>query len=211
MKICFVNPNSTAEMTRRMVEQARRHAPPGTSICGATNSSGPPSIQGSADGAAAEPGTLALLAQGGFDTAVIGCFDDTGIQAARRSAAARVIGLGEASYIMADRLRQPFFVLTTSQLSVPVLAANVQAYGLARHCAGVCAANVPVLDLEYDRAAATDRLISAGLAHIRRSEGIQTVVLGCAGMGGLAGEIAAALGIQAIDPVAAAVALALEA
>lgn len=208
MKLCFVNPNSTTEMTRRMVEQARGLAPRGLSIIGATNTAGPPSIQGQADGDAAEPGTLSLLAAGGFDLAVIGCFDDTGLQVARTRCAIPIVGLGEASFQRGHDQAEPFIVLTTSELSVPVLEANIASYGLHRHCIGIFASGVPVLDFEHDRANARDRLISEARRLCTEHGQTRTLVLGCAGMGGLAAELTEALGLTVIDPIEAALAVA---
>lgn len=208
MRLCLVNPNATAEMTRRMVEQARNLAPQGVEVSGATNTQGPPAIQGQADGDAAEPGTLALLAAGGFDLGVIGCFDDTGLPAARRSCPVPILGLGEASFTQADEQAAPFVVLTTSALSVPVLEANITSYGLEGHCLAVVASGVPVLAFEHDRASARNRLAETAKKACDDFAGTRTLVLGCAGMGGLATDLSKELGLAVIDPIEAALALA---
>lgn len=210
MKLCFVNPNSTAEMTRRMVEQARNLAPQGVEVSGATNTQGPAAIQGQADGDAAEPGTLALLAAGGFDLAVIGCFDDTGLPAARLSCPVPILGLGKASFTQADERAAPFVVLTTSTLSVPVLEANITSYGLERHCLAVVASGVPVLDFEHDRASARNRLVKAAKKACHEFAGTRTLLLGCAGMGGLAAELSHELSLPVIDPIEAALTLSMK-
>lgn len=210
MKLHFVNPNATAEMTRRMVEQARNLAPQSVEVTGATNTQGPAAIQGQADGDAAEPGTLALLAAGGFDLAVIGCFDDTGLPAARRSSPVPILGLGQASFIRAHEQAAPFIVLTTSALSVPVLEANITGYGLQRHCLAVVASGVPVLDFEHDRASARSRLVQAAKKACAEYSGTRTLVLGCAGMGGLATDLSQELNLPVIDPIEAALTLSMK-
>lgn len=210
MKLRFVNPNSTAEMTRRMVEQARSLAPQGIEVTGATNEQGPAAIQGQADGDAAEPGTLALLLAGGFDVGVIGCFDDTGLPAARARSQVPLLGLGEASFSVADSRAEPFVVLTTSQLSVPVLEANIASYRLTRHCLAVIASDVPVLAFEHDRANAAARLTARAKQALSAHETARSLVLGCAGMGGLASEVSRELGLTVIDPIEAALACALK-
>ena len=208
MKLCFVNPNSTVEMTERMVDQARGLAPRDFVVTGVTNTAGPASIQGQADGDAAEPGTLSLLAEGGFDLGVIGCFDDTGLPIARSRSRMPLVGLGEASFITAHDLAEPFIVLTTSQLSVPVLEANIASYNLQRHCLGVFASGVPVLDFEHDRANAKERLIAQARRRCAEHTQTHTLVLGCAGMGGLAADLSQALNLTVVDPIEAALSLA---
>ncbi len=87
MRILFINPNATVSMTHKIEAAARAAASPGTTILSATNHAGPASIQGAADGAAAEPGLLALIAErdADADAFVIACFDDTGLETARNA------------------------------------------------------------------------------------------------------------------------------
>lgn len=192
-------------MTRRMADQARHHLPEGVDLIARTNSGGPVSIQGAADGVAALPGTLRLLEQTTFDVAVIGCFDDTGLFEMWSSQTKPVIGLGHAAFLNADRIGRGWGVLTTSPLSVPVLNRNLHAYRLTKRCRTIRASNIDVLDFETDRSGATQRLIAAGSSLLEDHPDIETVVLGCAGMGGLAETIETALGVRIVDPVVAAV------
>lgn len=201
MRLLVVNPNSTAEMTARMAAQLARELPDHIHLTERTNHDGPPSIEGEADGDASVPGTLALLQQIPFDMAIIGCFDDTGLEEARARHGDRVIGIGDACYRHAAELNARFAVLTTSPLSVPVLKRNVARSGFGPICTGVFASNVPVLDFESARAAATERMIAAGRDLQLRDRGTDIVVLGCAGMGGLAEAVSEALGLPVLDPM----------
>lgn len=202
MRLLVLNPNATAEMTDRIGAEALRHLPEGIDLVLRTNLAGPASIQGHADGLAALPGTLDLLAETEFDAAVIGCFDDTGLAQTPKSS---VIGLGEAAMRKADSLGQPYAVLTTSELSVPVLAENARAYGVETHLVCIRASTIAVLDFESNRQAAAHRLIAAAKTLLAEHPDIKTIVLGCAGMGGLAAEMESALNIRVIDPIIASV------
>ena len=195
MRLLVLNPNATAEMTDRIGAEALRQLPEGIDLVLRTNLAGPASIQGHADGLAALPGTLDLLAETEFDAAVIGCFDDTGLAQTPKGS---VIGLGEAAMRKADSLGQPYAVLTTSELSVPVLAENARAYGIR-------ASTIAVLYFESNRQAAAHRLIAAAKTLLAEHPDIKTIVLGCAGMGGLAAEMESALNIRVIDPIIASV------
>jgi len=181
--IVIINPNSTVSMTDAMVETARKVAP-GADIVGWTSTDGPPAIQGAQDGDAAIPPLLKLVKQAdeaGAKVIILGCFDDTGLTAARALARCPVIGIGQAAYHLASLYGPRFSVVTTLDVSVPILAANISAYGLDKNLGRVRASGVPVLALEDDREKAT-RQVKAEIVAAYHDDGINSVVLGCAGM-----------------------------
>lgn len=206
MRILFINPNATVSMTQKIEAAARAAVSPGTSILSATNHSGPASIQGAADGEAAEPGLLALIAERetDADAFVIACFDDTGLAKARTLTKKPVLGIGEAAMRLAAEGGRAFSVVTTLSVSVPVIEENVRAYALGNLCRRVRASEVPVLALEEPGSAARETVaaeIAAALAEDRPG----AVVLGCAGMADLAEAFAARFGVPVFDGVVCAV------
>lgn len=207
MRLLFINPNSTASMTETIAAAARAAAPAGVEVVARTNAAGPPAIQGEADGAAALPGLLAEIAAAGdtADAIVIACFDDTGLAEARALAPCPVLGIGQAAYLAAVLLGHRFSVVTTLAVSVPILEANLAAYGLAGACARVRASGIPVLEVE-----AAGEAIAAEAERAIAEDGADAIVLGCAGMAGLV-ERLATLPVPVIDGVAAATSLALAA
>lgn len=210
MRLLFVNPNSTARMTATIATAARRAAPPGVEIAARTNHAGPPAIEGEADGRAAVPGMLAEIAAGiagpeAPDAVVIACFDDTGLAAARALAPCPVLGIGQAAYLAAVLLGRRFSVVTTLAVSVPILEANLAAYGLGAACARVRASGVPVLAVE-----AAGDAIAAEAARAVAEDGAEAIVLGCAGMAGLVERLAGGP-VPVIDGVTAATHLAVAA
>ena len=89
-KILIVNPNTTASMTETIGAAARAVAAPGTDISAVTSSMGPVSIEGYYDEAFAVPGLIqALMNAPDADAAIVACFDDTGLDAARTAARSR--------------------------------------------------------------------------------------------------------------------------
>lgn len=181
--IVIINPNSTQTMTDAMVETARKAAPE-AEVIGWTSIDGPPAIQGAEDGSAATPPLLKLVRkadEAGASAIIIGCFDDTGLSAARDMANCPVIGIGQAAYHLASLFGPRFSVVTTLEESVPVLTENVTQYGLQRNLVRIRASGVPVLALEDDRQIATRRVKDEIRAAIEE-DNINSVVLGCAGM-----------------------------
>ena len=209
MDILVVNPNTTASMTAKIGRAAERAAGPGTRIHAVQPAMGPASIEGFYDEAFAVPGLLAEIAKGeaaGMAGHVVACFDDTGLDAARCLAVAPVVGIGEAAFHVAALLAHRFTVITTLSRSIAAIEGNLVRYGLAARCARVRAAAVPVLALEDRDADAVGR-IAAAIGRAKDEDGADAIVLGCAGMADLAGELAIAHGLPVIDGVAAAVVL----
>ena len=203
--IVIINPISTQSMTTAMVETARKAAPR-TQVVGWTSAGGPPAIQGEQDGDAAIPPLLELVKkadEAGARAIIIGCFDDTGLSAARALATCPVIGIGQAAYHLASLFGQRFSVVTTLDVSVPVLNANVSDYGLDKNLGRIRASGVPVLALEDDRANATKK-VKAEIRAAVREDNINSVVLGCAGMVHIVEE-SDDISIKLIDGVQAAV------
>lgn len=207
MRIMVINPNATVSMTEKIAAAARAALPAGASVIALTNHAGPASIQGPEDGARAVPGLLALVAgattDARADAIVIACFDDTALAEARALSPVPVIGIGEAAFHAAMMLGARYSVVTTLSVSVPVIEANLAAYGIAGSCIRVRASEVPVLDLEHPGSAAEDR-VSAEIARALAEDGAAAIVLGCAGMADLAARLQARHGVPVIDGVAAA-------
>ncbi|MEI1246517.1 aspartate/glutamate racemase family protein [Rhizobium aouanii] len=206
MRILIVNPNTTASMTEKAATAARVVAASGTEIIAATSRMGPVSIEGHYDGALAIPGLLAELKerQGvGYDAAVIACFDDTGLEAARTFADVPILGLCESAVVTAGFLAQRFTVVTTLERSRVLIDNLVRRYGMGDR-AKVRASDIPVLELEDAASGAIGKLrdeIEGALSE----DGAEAIVLGCAGMTDLARELQEIYGVPVVDGVAAAV------
>lgn len=205
--IVLINPNSTEAMTQAMVETASKA---GVTVSGWTSHDGPAAIQGPADGADCIPPLLELVrkaADAGARAIIIGCFDDTGLDAARDIASCPVIGIGQAAYHMAVLSGRRFSVVTTLAVSVPVLESNIHAYGFTSQLARVRASGVPVLDLETDPAG-TAPVVVGEINRAIAEDNVDTVVLGCAGMVHIPAYFGETATVRLIDGVTSAAQLA---
>ena len=99
-----------------------RETVPTAEFEGWTSHDGPPAIQGAEDGKLAEEPLLELVAKAsdqGASAIIIGCFDDTALDAARDLADCPVIGIGQAAYHLAAIAGGQFSVVTTLESPCP--------------------------------------------------------------------------------------------
>lgn len=208
MRLLVINPNTTSSMTAKIGTAARAAASPGTEVIALNPASGPVSIEGYYDEALSVPGLLHLIqTTPGYDAVIIACFDDTGLDAARCLIDKPVIGIGEAAYHFASLIANKFSVVTTLARSVPALEHNLHKYGLAARCARVRSSEVAVLELEHPGSDACNR-ISAEIGCAVAEDRAEAIVLGCAGMAGLAESLSLEHGLPVLDGVSCAVRLA---
>jgi allantoin racemase len=206
IRIVVINPNTTTSMTTTIAAAARTVAAAGTEIVPVTSSMGPASIEGYYDEAFALPGLLKEIGRSeceGADAAVIACFDDTGLDAARAMVRIPVIGICEAAMATAAFIAKRFTVVTTLERSRVPIEELAHRYGMAGR-ARIRAANIPVLSLEDPDSGARDRLRNEIVRAIA-DDNAEAIVLGCAGMADLAHALSLEFGLPVIDGVGAAV------
>jgi allantoin racemase len=208
VRVCLLNPNSTEAMTEAMVAAARAVASPGTTIEGLTASEAPATIEGYRDGALAAAAVATIVEESGdaFDAFVIACFGDPGLHAARETFAGPVVGIAEASFMLAIALGYRFAILTNTDADVPEMEELARRYGLAERCSGVEAVELGVAEADSDREAAFAAYEAAGRRAIEA--GAEVLCLGCGPMLGLREGLERALEVPVVEPVPAGVAVA---
>ncbi len=211
MKILFINPNSTASMTALIAHEASAVASPRTDVLAREPAGSPAAIQGPLDGEAAVPHVIAeldaALASERVDAVVVACFDDTGLEVLRERFAVPIFGIGECAFQLAMLRARRFCVVTTLEVSVPVIRDNIARYGFESRCADVYAAGVGVLEIDADPVVSFDR-ICACVEQARDEHRCDAIVLGCAGMANIATQLEVRYNMPVIDGVKAAVLLA---
>ena len=186
MRFLAINPNTTDAMTRDIEGQARLYASPDTEVEAISPRWGPASIEGHLEDELAAVATLEAIAErsGGYDGVIIACYGDPGLYAARELSPVPVVGIAEASMLMACMVAHRFSVVTVLPRIRPMIEDVVARYGMTGRCASVRATPLAVLDIERDPDAA-ERDIAAEAARAIAEDGAEAICLGCAGMGPL--------------------------
>ena len=170
-----------------------------------TNDKGPEAIQGARDGEFATEAMLELAERlpDHYGAFVVGCFDDTGVERLLDKVKRPVIGIGQAAYHWASLLSQRFVVLTTLDVSVPVIRESIQRQGFDSQCIDVIASGIPVLELEREPDEALNLLDDLIRANVDSHGEDVALILGCAGMTELHQELSSRWArLNIIDPVA---------
>lgn len=136
-----------------------------------------------------------------YDGVLLACFGDPGLYGLKESLSCPVVGIAEASLSMSLLLGYKFAIIVSLQKAVPMMINMVHQYGLGQRMAGVFPLNMPVLDLEKDKVSVIEKIRQVSRKAI--IQGAETLILGCAGMTGIAKEVEKEMKVPVIDPVSA--------
>ena len=211
MRILLINPNTNVETTARMVDIARSVAPSGVEIAGLTAAFGatlitdPDALAVAADAVEARLQTIDARDIAGI---IVAAFGDPGLDRARRIVSCPVTGIAEAGLAEAVAGGRRFAIATTTPDLVTSIAGAVHRYGHADRFIGtyLTAGDVDHLMRHPDLLA--DALYAASRSAV--ADGAEAVVIGGGPLAQAARAIAPRLPVPVIEPIPAAVRLAID-
>ncbi|MFM2150370.1 MAG: hypothetical protein RLZZ187_2676 [Pseudomonadota bacterium] len=189
MRILLINANTTASITDKLVGIANGMAPAGVVFEGATGRFGARYIASRAASAIAAHAALDAWAEhgAGVDAVLIGCFGDPGLDALRELAPVPVLGLADAAAAAAGGRR--FGVVTGGAAWKPMLEEFFATRGVGAQLAGVRTVAPSGGEIARDPEGALASLAAACRASAEE-DGAEVVILGGAGLAGLAARLA---------------------
>jgi allantoin racemase len=206
-RLLVINPNTSASVSALLQTHVQAAVGSHVQVRTVTARFGAPYIADEASYAVAAHATLdawaaALAAAGPApDAVLIGCFGDPGLLALRESSPVPVTGLAEAAFIEAARHGR-FAIVTGGERWGPMLARLAQALGHAPSLAGIHTVVPTGAELAADPGAAHSLLTQACRDAVRQL-GAQSVILGGAGLAGMAAGIQPGMSVPVIDSVTA--------
>jgi allantoin racemase len=206
-QLLVINPNTSANVTALLQQHVQAAAGSHVSVRSVTARFGAPYISDEASYAVAAHAALDAWATALSDTkrqpdaVLIGCFGDPGLQALRESSPVPVTGLAEAAFIEAARHGR-FAVVTGGERWAPILQRLAQSLGHAQALAGIHTVAPTGAQLAADPVAARQLLTQACLNAVHQL-GVQTVILGGAGLAGMAAQIQPFVNVPIVDSVIA--------
>jgi allantoin racemase len=205
MRLLLINGNTDPAITARMVTLARAMAGAGVAIEGATARFGARYISTRSAAAIAGHAVLDALARALADApppdaVMLACFGDPGIAALRELSPVPVVGMAEASILAAATLGGRIALLTGGARWVPMLREYAAATGFGGRV--VVRGITPTGDaIAADPDAALPALAAEAYAAVTE-DGAEVVVLGGAGLAGLAARLADAVPVPVLDSLA---------
>ncbi len=212
-RLLLINPNTSASISALIQKHAQAAAGPQAQVATRTARFGAPYISCEASYAVAAHATLDAWAaaiapeQARFDSVLIGCFGDPGLLALRQVSQLPVTGLAEASFIAAAEQGR-FAIVTGGERWKPMLERLAHSLGFGEQLAGIHTVTATGAELAADPLAA-QVLLARACNEAARRWGVQSVILGGAGLAGMAAAIQPVVGVPVIDSVLAGVAHAL--
>ena len=202
MKILCINPNSSSEVTEGIKKICKEYALPSTEVEIKSIKEAPSGIESYHDAAVSEKYLLERFEEweGKYDGFIIACHSDIGADLLRELTDKPVIGIGEASMLLALPLGHKFSILSLKRKKIPQKEDLVKKYGLENRCASIRITGLGVIATNEEK---REKLIQEGEKAVKEDRA-EVLILGCAGMAGMDKEIEKAIGVPVIDGVVSA-------
>lgn len=209
--LLVINPNTSQSVSDLLQAHAQRAAGPLVQVHTVTARFGAPYISCEASYAVAAHATLdawaAALATSKAqdhpppDAVLIGCFGDPGLLALRETSLAPVTGLADAAFLEAASHGR-FAIVTGGERWKPILTRLARDLGHEAKLAGIHTVAPTGAQLASDPAAAR-ALLADACRHAMQALKVNAIILGGAGLAGMAADIQEAVGFPVIDSVLA--------
>ncbi|UCH37762.1 MAG: aspartate/glutamate racemase family protein [Candidatus Bathyarchaeota archaeon] len=206
MKILVINPNTSTEVTHQIEESLKPYQRTDVELDVVNPERGPPGIESYYHKAIAAVETIKLTQhaeKNQYDAVIIACFSDPGLEGAREVVRIPVVGIGEASVLLAASLGHRFSIIAILKNSIPRAERLVGQLGLTPKLASVREIGMGVVEMEEAKEKGWQRILERCRSAITVDDA-EVIVLGCAGMSGLAQKLQRELGVPVIDPTLAA-------
>jgi allantoin racemase len=189
------------EHLRRDLERIKR---PDTELQVVNPEHGPVSVESVYDETLAAAQILPLVrkaSEEGYDAIIVACFSDPGLDAAKEVSDALVLGIEETSMHVAAMLGHKFAVTTAFARRVPVRELHARLRSVESAYGSCLTMNMSVLDMHAKPAEAKARILELARRAVQE-EGVEVIILGCAGLSGYAEDLERDLGVTVVDPSA---------
>jgi allantoin racemase len=208
-KILIINPNTTASVSELLLKHGQSIAGSQAGISMMTARFGAPYISCEASYAIAGHAALDAWARALMsdepqpDAVLIGCFGDPGLFALREASSVPVTGLAEAALTEAAQ-HGSYAIVTGGERWKPMLERLAQSLGLASSLGGILTVAPTGAQLAADPVAAL-ALLSEACQQAAKDFNAKAIILGGAGLAGLAAKIQPMVEVPIIDSVSAGV------
>ena len=210
-KILVINPNSNEVVTEGMAQELRSfNFSDGPDIVCVSLTQGPFGIESQADVESVKlPLRNMVSERQDIDAFVIACYSDPGLQVCREATERPVFGIQECGVLAAMAQGDRFGVIALQERSVRRHLLYLRQMGFMGRFAKERAANLSVEECASGTKT-FDKLCTVA-EQLRDEDQADIIILGCAGMASHRKNLESKIGLPVIDPVQAAVSMAIHA
>jgi allantoin racemase len=201
-KILVINPNSSEKMTLDIKNTINDLKIPDIEITVINNQKAPEVLESFTDYTIASYETIEKIKQiSDYDAVLLACFGDPGIYSLKEITKVPIIGIGEASFALAQLLGYKFSIISASSKAKPMMDQMILSYGLDKRLASVETLNLPIENFLHNKELLLEKVLIKCEDAI--NNGADVIIFGCAGMTVLGDEVEKILGVTVIDPIKA--------
>jgi len=209
-QILVINPNSNESVTEGLRESLQKFNSSAVDIKCCTLEDGPFGVETDEDIVNVIPLVVQRISESPeFDAYVIACYSDPGLAKCNKLFNKPVFGMQRSAIEKAISTGERFGVLALSEQSIKRHMAYIRGLGLDGQLAGELPLDISVDEAAND-AGSFEKIVSQGRRLIDES-GADVLILGCAGMASHREPSEKVLQVPVIEPVQAAVSIAIEA
>ena len=208
-QILVINPNSNQDVTKGMAKELQSfNFSGGPAIVCEDLPQGPFGIESQADVESVKlPLRNIVSERKDIDAFVIACYSDPGLQVCREATVRPVFGIQECGVLTAMAQGDRFGVIALQESSIRRHLLYLRQMGVTGRFAKERAANLSVE--ECATGIKTFEKLCAISHQLRDKDKADTIILGCAGLASHRSRLESKIGIPVIDPVKAAVSMAM--
>ena len=209
MKLLVINPNTSDSVTEKIAAVARATAATDTELEFITAPYGVPYIATRAEALIGGRAALEILAEREqeFDAAIIAAFGDPGLGAAREMMSIPVVGLAEASLLMACPLGRSFSIVSFSSRLEPWYRECVAWHGLSSRLASIRMLDATVSDVGQVQSENEALLLELASQAVSQ-DSAEVIILAGAPLAGMASKVRDRIDVPVVEGVAASVKMA---
>lgn len=204
MKILIINPVGTSKYDRGDLQYSRSKVGKGFEVEIISLTKGSEEISSFESQEEICPEIFHILRTKVYDAAVINCFANPCIDAAKEISEKLVIGAGEAALYLALFLGDRISIISPIDKTVPQFLINARKMGIKERISSIKSAGIPIEHLADDLEKTREAIMNEAKSSIE-NDGADVVVLGCTGMAYVADEIRANLPVPVVEPLHAAI------
>ena len=208
-QILVINPNSNGSVTEGMAKELQSfNFSDGPEIVCVSLTQGPFGIESQADVESVKLPLRNMVSEHkDIDAFVIACYSDPGLQVCREATDRPVFGIQECGVLVAMAQGDRFGVIALQERSIRRHLLYLRQMGVMGRFAKERASNLSVEECASGKKT-FDKLFTVA-QQLRDEDQADTIILGCAGMASHRSSLESRIGLPVIDPVQAAVSMAI--